>query len=110
MHILSGKRDHKKANLDYESETYKGEATLTGWGFINTNMTIFRKNSTTMPRKKSVEVKFKIEEGSELEKMVSKKISEIKETFSHSAGNVKEANIFHGKAVNVRMARCFHRK
>ena len=48
-----------------------------------------------MPRKKSVEVKFKIEEGSELEKMVSKKISEIKETFSHSAGDVKEANILH---------------
>ena len=48
-----------------------------------------------MTRKKSVEVKFKIEEGNELEKMVSKKISEIKETFSHSATEAKEANILH---------------
>ena len=60
-------------------------------------MTIFRKNSTNTARKKSVEVKFKIEEGSELEKKVSKKISEIKETFSHSSAyyDTKETNILH---------------
>ena len=50
-----------------------------------------------MARKKSVEVKFKIEEGSELEKKVSKKISEIKETFSNSSAcyDTKETNILH---------------
>ena len=59
-------------------------------------MTIFRKNSTTVARKKSMEVKFRIEEGSELEKKVSKKLSEIKESFSHSTSSeAKDTNIIH---------------
>ena len=47
-------------------------------------MTIFRKNSTTAGRKISMEVKFRIEDRSDLEKKVTKKFSEIKETFTHS--------------------------
>ena len=60
-------------------------------------MTIFRKNSTTTGRKKSVEVKFRIEDGSDLEKKVSKKMSEIKETFSPSSFSIesKQSNILH---------------
>ena len=57
-------------------------------------MTIFRKTSTVQNRKKSVEVKFRIEEASEFERKVSKKISEIKETFSHSSSpsDTKDSN------------------
>ena len=60
-------------------------------------MTIFRKNSSTTGRKKSMEVKFRIEDGSDLENKVSKKISEIKETFSPSSFyfDSKHSNILH---------------
>ena len=60
-------------------------------------MTIFRKNSTTAGRKISMEVKFRIEDRSDLEKKVTKKISEIKETFSHSntSNETKQTNILH---------------
>ena len=44
-----------------------------------------------------MEVKFRIEERSNLEKKVTKKISEIKETFSHSnpSNDTKQTNILH---------------
>ena len=58
-------------------------------------MTIFRKNSTAAGRKISMEVKFRIEEKSDLEKKVTKKISEIKETFSQSNNESRPTNIFH---------------
>ena len=60
-------------------------------------MTIFKKNSTSSARKKSVEVKFRIEEGNVLERKVSKKISEIKETLLTSSTSVdsKQTNILH---------------
>ena len=60
-------------------------------------MTIFRKNSTAAARKNSVEVKFKIEDGNVLERKVTKKISEIKETLSPSNSSIesKHTNILH---------------
>ena len=42
-----------------------------------------------------MEVKFRIEDRSDLEKKVTKKISEIKETFSHSYPELKLTNILH---------------
>ena len=62
-------------------------------------MNILRKTSTVQGRQKSVEVKFKIEEASKLERKVSRRISEIKETFSQNSADLKETNIIHENRV-----------
>ena len=75
-------------------------------------MTIFSKNSTIAGRKISMEVKFRIEERSNLEKKVTRKISEIKETFSHSnpSNETKQTNILHENSdfepVNISVNLC----